>query len=148
MKQTLADKIVGVLKLKSFEFETSTGQKIYPYGQDLKGIGIFTKEGYMSGQLWIPGRPAFAINDQRKGTPDEIKAAFEGYISYCGPYSVNEEEGTLTTNVEGSLFPNWIGLPQKRYIHIEGELLSLTTDPMPFGGETIIGRLLWERFIT
>jgi hypothetical protein len=148
MNQTLADKVVGVWKLKSFELETSSGQKIFPFGQDCQGLCIFTKERYMSAQGWRLDRPAFAINDSLRGTPEEIKASFEGYIAYCGTCSVNEEEGILTTIPEGSMFPNWIGVPQKRYVRAEGELLSLTTDPIPAGGETIVGRFLWERVKT
>jgi len=48
--------------------------------------------------------------------------------------------------VEGSLFPNWEGQGQKRYVELSGHRLKLTTPPTLWGGgEEIVGMIEWER---
>jgi hypothetical protein len=44
MDQMPGEKIVGVWKVKSFEFETSSGEKFYRFGQDFHGLAMFTKD--------------------------------------------------------------------------------------------------------
>jgi hypothetical protein len=56
--------LAGVWSLVSSEFRTSSGNVIYPLGEDALGQAIFAKSGYMSGQLMRQGRPAFASGDQ------------------------------------------------------------------------------------
>lgn len=93
----------------------------------------------------LPERPAFAINDQMKGTPEEIKAAFEGFIAYFGTYEINEEKGTVIHHVRGSSFPNWVGSDQIRFYEFSGDRLTLRTPPMQAGGITVTSLLIWER---
>ena len=57
----------------------------------------------------------------------------------------NEEEGTVTHHLEGSLFPNWVGTDLKRFFEFSGNQLKLSTLPMPMGGQQVTGVLLWER---
>jgi hypothetical protein len=61
-------------------------------------------------------RPKFASTDRRQGTPDENKATIQGSLAYFGTYSVNEEDKTLVSRIEGSTFPNSEGEQQKRVI--------------------------------
>lgn len=94
-----------------------------------------------------PERPAFISNDLRKGTPEEVRAAFDGYVAYFGTYEVSEEEGTVTHNIRGSLFPNWIGQNQKRFFEFTGNRLTLKTAPIPTAETAVTGILVWEREI-
>jgi len=136
----------GTWKLVSSEFRRSDGQVTYPMGKDAVGVIMYDDNaGFMSAHIMRPTRPVFAAGDNLKGTPDEIKTAFEGYIAYYGPYEVNEQEHTVTANVEGSLFPNWIGTGQKRFYEFSGNRLTLSTPPMQFGGEEVTARIIWER---
>ena len=106
---------------------------------------IYDEGGQMSVQIMHPERPAFVSNDLRKGTPEEIQAAFDGYVAYFGTYEVNEEEGAITHSIKGSLFPNWVGQNQKRLFEFSGNHLTLKTPPMPVAGTTVTGILVWER---
>jgi hypothetical protein len=90
-------------------------------------------------------RPKFLSGDLQGGTPDEIKAAFEGFISYFGTYSVNESDGTVTHHLEGCSFPNWIGVDLKRFFKFSGNRLTLSTPPTLIKGVSTIGDLIWER---
>ena len=142
------EQFIGSWKLVSFECRRLDGEVTYPFGKDAKdaaGILMYDVNGYMSVQINYSDRPAFASGDQLKGTPAEIKFALEGYSAYHGTYEVNEEEGTVTHHVKGSLFPNWVGTSQRRFFKFSGNRLTLSTPPMPRGGEQVTALLTWER---
>ncbi len=139
------EQFMGTWKLVSSEFRRSDGQLTYPMGRDAVGIIIYDADWHMSVQIMRPDRPAFASGDHLKGTPAEIKSAFEGFVAYYGTYQVDEKEGTVTHHVEGSFFPNWVGLALRRFFEFSGNRLTLSTPPMPMGGEQVVGLLIWER---
>jgi hypothetical protein len=138
-------RLAGVWRLLSSEFRSSDGDVIYPLGEDAVGQAIFTESGYMSGQLMRQNRPLFASGDPASGTDGEIKAALQGYIAYYGPCEVDVENKTVTTLVEGSLFPNWVGGTQLRYYELSDTQLILKTPPISYGDLEITGVLTWER---
>jgi len=137
--------LAGVWSLVSSEFRTSSGNVIYPLGEDALGQAIFTESGYMSGQLMRQGRPAFASGDQASGTPEEVQTALQGYVAYYGKCDVDVEQQTLTTHVEGSMYPNWVGSQQVRFYELSDTQLILKTPPIAFGDEEFTGVLTWER---
>lgn len=137
--------LAGVWSLVSSEFRTSSGNVIYPLGGDALGQAIFTESGYMSGQLMRQGRPAFASGDQASGTPEEVQTALQGYVAYYGQCEVDVEQQTLTTHVEGSMYPNWVGSQQVRFYELSDTQLILKTPPIALGDEEFTGVLTWER---
>ncbi len=137
--------LTGVWRLLSSEFRTSNGDVLYPLGEDAVGQAIFTESGYMSGQLMRQNRPLFASGDQASGTDEEFRAAMQGYIAYYGPCEVDVDNKTITTIVEGSLFPGWVGGKQLRYYELYGDQLVLRTPPISYGDIEITGVLTWER---
>ena len=137
--------LVGVWRLVSSEFRTSAGEVIYPLGEDALGQAIFTESGYMSGQLMRRDRPSFAGGSQASGTAEEIQAALQGYVAYFGHCEVDVENRTVTTRVEGSMYPNWVGTQQLRYYELAGDRLVLKTPAMPIGDKEFTGVLTWER---
>ena len=136
---------IGTWILESFEFRASSGEVSYPLGKDAKGIIMYDAKGNISAQLMQQGRPAFAAGDHLKGTPEEIKPAFEGYTAYFGTYEIDETEGKITHHVTGSLLPNLVGRRQVRFYQFEGDKLTLSTPPIPWGGERATGVLIWRR---
>jgi hypothetical protein len=58
---------------------------------------------------------------------------------------VNDADGYLTHNVDVSLFPNWRGVPQRRFFALSEDTLTLTALPTPFGGREVTAVLVWER---
>lgn len=138
--------IIGVWKLVSFEIRKDSGEVIYPFGEDAKGILIYSESGLYSVQLTRTDRPHFVSGDQMKGTIEEIKDNYEGCISYFGPYEFDHEGGFVLHHVEGSLFPNWEGGYQKRYFDLSGNWLTLSTPPLLWGGGgEIVAVVQWER---
>lgn len=138
-------KLAGVWRLVSSQFRTSGGEVIYPLGEDALGQAIFTETGFISGQLMRQGRPQFASGNQASGTAQEMEAALQGYVAYYGTCEVDVEKQTLTTHVEGSMYPNWVGGFQTRFYQLNDKQLTLTTPPITIGEEEITGVLVWER---
>jgi hypothetical protein len=101
----------------------------------------------MAVQIINAKRPYFASNDWLKGTPEEIKAAFEGYRCYFGTYEVDENKKIVTHHVQGSSFPNWMtgGVEHVRYYEFSGNRLTLRTSQLLMGGKKVVGRLVWEQ---
>ena len=137
--------IIGAWKLISFEIQNSKGEVIYPFGENAQGSIIYTESGRFSAQVIRPNRPQFASGDQMKGTAEEIKANYEGVVSYYGPYELDSENSFVIHHVEGSLFPNWEGQPQKRFYELSDNRLKLSTPPTFWGGGKVVAVLLWER---
>lgn len=139
------EQFVGTWQLITSEFHRSDGTIIYPYGQDASGTLYYDAAGNMAVQLMRADRPLFAAGDRQQGTPEEIRAAFDGYLAYFGRYEVDEEEKIVIHHVVGCSFPNWIGQPQKRFFAFAGNQLTLSTPPLQVGGTTITGMLQWQR---
>jgi len=134
----------GAWKLVSNEY-CENGVNTYPLGKEAIGLLMYDDKGNMSAQLINAKRPKFAVNDWLKGTPEEIKAAFQGMRCYFGTYDVDEKKKIVTHHVEGHSFPNGIGTDNVRYYEFSGNTLILTTVPIMMGGRKVIGKLVWER---
>ena len=138
------NRFLGTWELISFEIRFPDGNVLSPWGDNLNGILMYDAENRFSAQLMRSNRKAFESNDQLKGTPDEIKDAFEGYGAYFGTYEIKDEK-TVVHKVKGSLFPNWINGEQIRYYKFLENGLELSTPPMQAGGVTFNAVLTWER---
>ena len=137
--------IIGAWKLISFEIQRENGEVTYPFGQNAQGSLIYTESGRFSGQLMRPDRPKFASGDQMRGTAEEIKANYKGFVSYYGSYEFDMKKGFIIHHVEGSLLPNWEGQRQIRFFKLLCNRLKLSTPRTLWGGEEVVGVLLWER---
>jgi hypothetical protein len=126
----------------SYEFKGPDGPVPHAWGKDPIGIAIIDKSGYMSVQIMRRDRPLLA---GKSSTPETIKAAFQGYTAYFGPYTVNEKEGTFTTRVEGAVIPDWVGGEQFRYAEVTDTQIVFRTPPVRVGKVEAVGRLVWEK---
>ena len=52
---------------------------------------MYDSSGFMPYTAVRSGRPKFVLGDLAGGTPEEIRAAFEGFDAYCGTYELNLE---------------------------------------------------------
>jgi Lipocalin-like domain len=48
-------------------------------------------------------------------------------------------------HVELSLFPNWVGSDQQRWVGLAGDRLTLRASPLLLAGKRQVPRLVWER---
>ena len=140
-----SDRFAGTWRLLECYGKWSDGRISYPYGDKPEGQLIYDGHGNFSGQIAGSGRPAFETGNLLRGTPEEIKTAFEGYIAYYGTYEVDESKGQVTHHVQSALFPNWIGDIQTRNFEFEGKKLRLNTQPIKGSRADLTNTLLWER---
>jgi len=112
------------------------------YGSNPKGSLNFDSNGRFTLILMRSNLPKYASNNRTQGTPAEYKATVEGSLAYFGTYSVSGTE--LNLHVEGSTFPNWTGMDQKRInVSVNGDELRYT-QPNPSGGGAP-APLVWKR---
>ena len=135
----------GTWNLISSEMRTSTGEVHYPLGKECVGRIIFDAEGNFAAQLVRPDRPSFASDDLLRGTDEEIRAAYQGFVAFWAKINVDESKQEVTYEVEGSLFPNWVGHSNLRYYSFDGDRLTLKTPTFAMAGQEITGVLIWER---
>ncbi|MBJ9594843.1 lipocalin-like domain-containing protein [Burkholderia seminalis] len=142
----LRAQLVGAWRLVSYEVRPRDGSATaYPLGRDARGWILYTPDGYMSAQMMATGRPPYANGDLHHGTDAEYAAAARGYIAYSGPFQVTDD-GTLTHEMDVSLFPNWLGNVQQRAVMLDGDRLQLgTAAPVRIDGREVDAVLLWVR---
>ncbi len=135
--------LVGTWLLVSFEIRSDDGGVSYPFGPDAGGQLIYSADGYMSGVVTRANRPRFASDELRGGTTDEKATAMDTYLSYGGRYDIRDDR--VIHDVAFSLFPNWVGGTQERYIAFEGECLILSAPPVVSRGKTKTVVITWKR---
>ncbi len=139
------EKLIGIWNLVSYEFRLADGIVIRPMGQGVKGILIYDASGYMSLHVMDPERPRFVSGDWLRGTPEEIQSAFEGSMAYYGTFDFDQNKGMAIHHIEGSPYPNWVGIDRELFAEFSGDRLTLITSPMPMAGEQAVGYLIWKR---
>lgn len=143
---TAKEQFSGTWKLLSWKIEQANGELIdTAMGPNPSGLIMYHPDGHMCAAIMRSDRPQFISSDALGGAPKEIKAAFEGYLSYCGSYQVNEQEHFVIHSIQVSWFPNWLGTEQKRFFQLDGDRLTLKTPPLIGFGKPQIHRLIWER---
>jgi hypothetical protein len=143
----LKERLLGYWKLVSWEVRRADGLVTYPFGPEPRGLLVYGANGLMSAQLGDPRRPCFAANDRALGAAAELKAAFEGYTAYFGRYEEAEDapRPAVIHYPDLALFPNYIGSKQVRYVEMEGDRLTLSTDPISYQGQPQTYVLVWEK---
>jgi Lipocalin-like domain len=137
------DQLVGSWRLVSWENRDADGTITYPMGRDVQGYIIYNPDGYMSVIITRSDRPAFRDADIGGGTDEELAQAAATCISYCGRYEV--QPGRVVHYVESSLFPNWVGTTQERFLELDGSALTLSTAPVLYAGQQRRAYLVWQR---
>ena len=142
-QNALKDRLVGTWTFVSALDVHPDGKKVNRWGDNPKGIFIFAASGHFAQFITRSDLPKFAAKKGDQGTAEENKAVLSGLVATFGTWSVNEAEKTVTTRVEGSAYPNLIGVEQKRTI------ASLSADELKYTNQaTTTGTLAeatWKR---
>jgi hypothetical protein len=127
--KTLRERLVGTWSFVIAEITTTDGKKTLPFGDQPKGVLIFTADGHFA-QVHVAGDlPKIASNNRLAGTPEDNKAIVHGSLALFGTYTVDEEKKTLTFKIEGSTFPNLAGVAQTRTIDVLSDDEFRNTNP-------------------
>jgi hypothetical protein len=137
------DALVGGWRLVSWENRAADGQVTFPMGTDPIGYLLYTADGRFSITISRRGRARFAAGDLLGGTTEEQARAVEGFVAYAGRYSFHGDR--VIHHVELSLFPNWVGSDQARWVEFAGDRLTLSASPLLLAGKQQVPRLVWER---
>jgi len=137
--------VVGTWKLVSYTTETQDGKRTFPLGEDAVGLAVYTENGRVSIQFQRRDRPKFQSGDAWRGTLEEERAAFEGFFSYAGRYTIDAARSVVTHHVEVSSAPNYVGIDLARTFNLSGNRLTLRTPPRQLAGQTSSSTLIWER---
>jgi Lipocalin-like domain len=113
---------VGSWSLKSWTMNTSDGRTEHPFGEDAVGMILYTNDGHMAAHLMRRRRTHSAIENARESTLDPTQIE---YISYCGPYSVREEEKTVAHHVEAASITDWVDTDLVRRFRFSDDSLTL-----------------------
>lgn len=142
---TIAGALIGAWRLVSFELDHATGPVTHPFGEDPHGSLIYTDTGRFSALVMRRDRPRFANPDQFNGTREEVDAGFKGSICYYGAYVLRPDDSFVVHHVHGSMFSNWEGSEQIRFLELTANRLRLSTPPLPWDGGQAVGRLVWDK---
>jgi hypothetical protein len=112
-------------------------------GTDAIGSLLYTADGRFSVTISRPDRAGFAAGDLLSGTTEEQARAVGGFVAYAGRYSFHGDR--VIHHVELSLFPNWVGTDQQRWVELAGDRLTLSASPLLLAGRQQVPRLVWER---
>lgn len=97
-------------------------------------------------QIMSSDVPSFAQGSAPIG--EQMKAAIQStYISYTGPCTINEAEGSVTLKVVAASRPDNVGTEQKRFFRFEKGKMFFGPAPnsVRAGNETLTRRLTLER---
>ena len=142
---SLRERISGNWKLVSWTRLVDGVEDYGMFGADPLGLILYAPDGRVFASLMRRQRPNFAAADLAGASVEERAAAYDGYVGYCGRYTVNEPEGSVAHHIELSSYPNWTGTVQTRFVEFVGERMKLTTPPILRGGKAAAVILTWVR---
>jgi hypothetical protein len=125
--------LVGGWRLVSWENRAADGQLTYPMGADALGYVLYTADGRFSITISRRGRAGFTAGDLLSGATEEKAQAMESFVAYAGRYSFHGDR--VIRHVELSLFPNWVGSDQQRWVELAGDRLTLSASPLLLAGK-------------
>jgi hypothetical protein len=143
---TLRQHLLGAWVLMSYiEYPIDGSPERYPFGEDAKGLLIYSSDGFMSVQLMPQDRRPFRSGDWFQATASELRNA-SAFVAYSGRFSVDEAAGKVTHEIAVSFFPNWIGRTQVRLAGVQDKDFVLRPDtPIRSWGKDVIPNLRWKR---
>jgi hypothetical protein len=140
-QKSLKDELVGAWKFVSSTSQRDDGSATW--GQNPKGILIFTDGNRFSLQIMRSDRPRYKSNTRMRGSLIENQATTRGTLSYFGTYAVSEPNRMLTFHIESSSFPNLNDTDQKRVLTLASDDLKLENPtPSRGSGSTV---QVWQR---
>jgi hypothetical protein len=105
--------------------------------------------GFDAGRVMYDGREMTAHlmrSGAAKAAPADDAAraaAYQAYLGYFGPYTIDTARGVVIHHVAGASFPHWIGTDQTRYYGFadNGNTLTLSLK----SGARVTATLTWQR---
>ena len=141
----LAEDIVGAWRLDQFFAEGPGGRRRFPYGEDAKGLLLYSADGWVSAVLHRGERGGFSSQSlERAGQATEVDKAraFDGYTSYAGRYTIDGD--VVRHEVAHALVPTLVGQTLERRARLHDGALSLSYE-VAGRNRTYVYVLHWSR---
>ena len=147
--RTLREQLIGAWRMVDAEtVDLATGAsspfsgKRGPYS----GLIVYLANGLMSVQFASQRGVVRASVGRDQLTADEESAYFETYFGYFGKFEVDEQARLVRHQPEGSILGSQVGKTLVRWIKIDGDLLTLTTEvSKQTATSSKFDRLTWRR---
>lgn len=136
--------LIGHWALESWDGETAAGERVLHGGPTPRGDLIYLPSGRMAVQIAHDDRERFGSRDLDAGGEAGQAAAYRTYIAYAGRFSV-PEPGIVVHHVEQALHPDQPGMDKRRAYRLEGDRLTLRTQPVAAAGVEADSVLRWRR---
>ena len=129
-------RLIGTWQLVRYEVFDERGG-VRPGNYDT-GRLMYDEQGEMAAHLMRSGRPKEAPT-----TEAARASAYQAYLGYFGPYTIDADKHIVVHHVVGSSLPHWIGSEQIRYYGFseDGKYLTLSLK----SGERVTQTLTWDR---
>lgn len=105
---------------------------------------FYDASGHMSLQMMRQGR-ASAITTPEDPAQAANARIVTGYDSYFGTYTTDEQAGTVTHHIQGSLFPEDLGKDFTRRFTLSGDTFELSFTSKAADGADITRTLVFQR---
>jgi hypothetical protein len=136
------DQLVGSWRLERWATVYPDGSITEPLGAGAQGLLLYAADGWMSACIMSADRPALSRANPRNAPAGERAAAFDGYFSYAGRWSVRG--GRVRHDVTVALNPAMIGTLQWRDAQLAARTLTLSAREAAGGGSRL-HELTWRR---
>jgi len=117
------------------------GKITFPYGEKPIGQILYDTKGNMMVEIMNQEIKKFKNDNPFQGIPEEIVAAYNGFLAYYGTYKILADSSLIIHNIKACSFPNWVGQNQKRRFEFENNKLILTTPAI----SSVQFELTWEK---
>jgi len=129
--------LIGAWNIVSITYQQGD-KTTEPYGSSIKGTQVFGADGRFAIVVTRGDLPKVASNNRETATPEESQKIVHGSIAYFGSYTTNAADKSVTVNIEGATFPNWVGTSQKRSYVITGDEMKLFNPTASGGGSATV----------
>ncbi len=136
--------LVGHWRLAAWTGESDDGERVEPGGSEPSGDLIYLPSGRMAVQIAHTRRQAFGSHDLEAGDQALRADAYRTYNAYAGTFSV-PEPGTVVHHVAQALHPDQAGMEKRRRYELDGDALTLWTQPVAVAGAMASSELHWVR---
>lgn len=142
MAELSAEEIQGHWRLTDWVQQYDDGRAVRAFGEKPNGV-ISYFGGRMCALISAEHHPEFTTGGQWNADINEKARAYEEMLAYGGTY---EYDGSIMQHhVDISLFPNWVGITQRRQVEWDGEKLRLTARLEEGTSEARTAILEWVR---
>jgi hypothetical protein len=137
-------RLTGIWRLVSCVRTHKDGSTSLPWGANPVGQIIYLSNGSMSVQIMRPGRhstvPPGIDYGSSQATEQEVREAVSGFVSYFGPYSVDEAANKVTHHLEAALVPSWVGTSLVRTFQIDSSGQLILARQVPDEKDVLVWR--------